>query len=189
MTASALDRDPVALQRPRSVAADGPQLAGEIAAGERDVALHDLLGCAGGDHVAPQFARAGTQVDHVIGMADGVFVVFHHQHRITEVTQRFEGFDQPLVVALVQSDGRFIEHIEHSAQPRTDLRGQANTLSFAAGEASGIAVEREITKADGVEKLQPLHYLAAQALGNQPFAAGEFEASARRPEHGAAAAR
>ena len=89
---------------------------------------------SGGDHMAAQFAGAGAEVDHVIGMADGVFIVFHHQHGITEVTQRFEGLDQPLVVALVQPDRRFIEHIENPTQTRADLRGQADALSLAAGE-------------------------------------------------------
>ena len=56
--------------------------------------------------------------------------MFNHQHRITEVTQRFEGFDQPLVVALVQSDGGFIEYVEDTSETGTDLRGQANALTF-----------------------------------------------------------
>ncbi len=77
-----------------------------------------------------------------------------------------------MIVPLVQADRRFIEHVEHSAQTRTDLRGQANALSFATGEASRIAIQREIAKADGIEKLQPLHHLAAKPLGNESLAVG-----------------
>src|SRR6202167_6633472 len=138
MAAGAFHRDPVAFQWTWGVAADGLQFAGEIAPGQGNVGYHDLLRGPGSDHVAPEFARAGAQVDDVIGMANGVFIVLYHQNRITEVTQRLEGLDEPLVVALVQADGWFIEHGEHSAQTRTDLRGQTNALSFSTREAGGI---------------------------------------------------
>ena len=100
-------------------------------------------------------------------MADGVFIVFDDEHGVAEIAQRFERFDEALVVALMQTDGRFVEHVEHSAQARTDLRGQANALAFAAGERGGIAIEREIAEADGVQKFEPLDNLAAQPLGDQ----------------------
>ena len=113
-------------------------------------------------------------------MTNGVFIVFDHQHRITEVTQRFERFDQPLVVALVQTDGRFIEHVEHSTQARTDLRSQTNALAFAAGKGGGIAVEREIAEPDRVEKFQPLHDLAAKTVGDQSLRGGRIRSRVPR---------
>ena len=117
-------------------------------------------------------------------MADGVFVVFHHQHRVAEVTQRFERLDQPLVVTLVQTDGGFVQHVQHAAQPRTDLRGQADALAFAAGKRGRVAVQRKIAQPDGIQKLQPLHDLAAQPFGDQRLARVKAErraaCSARR---------
>ncbi len=179
MAAGALDGNPVALERPRCVAADGLQFAGEIAAGQRDVRLHDLLRGSRGDHMAAKLAGAGAQVDHIVGMADGVFIVLHHQHGITEVTQRFERLDQPLVVALVQPDRRFIEHIEHSTQARADLRGQADALPLAARERGGIAVQRQIAQPDRVEKLKPFHHFPAQTLGDQPLARRKLDRAGR----------
>ncbi len=46
-------RDPVAFERARRVAADGLQFAGEIAPGQGNVRLHDLLRGPGSDDMAP----------------------------------------------------------------------------------------------------------------------------------------
>ncbi|MNJ72879.1 hypothetical protein D3C81_1853990 [compost metagenome] len=46
----------------------------------------------------------GADVDHVIGGADGVFVMLNHDHRVTEVAQVDQRFQQAFVVALMQAD-------------------------------------------------------------------------------------
>ena len=58
--------------------------------------------------MAAEFAGAGPHVDQIIGGADGVFVVFDHNHRIADVAKPGQGFEQAVVVALVQADGRFV---------------------------------------------------------------------------------
>ena len=40
-----------------------------------------------GHQVAAMASGAGAEVDHVIGAADGVFVVLDHQHGVAEVAQ------------------------------------------------------------------------------------------------------
>ena len=42
--------------------------------------------------------------------------------------------EQPRVVARMQADRRFVEHVQHAAQAAADLAGQADALRFAAGE-------------------------------------------------------
>src|ERR1700677_554369 len=103
MAAGAFDIDPLALERAGQVTADGLQVTGEITAGERDVRFHDFLWRSGSDHMSTQFPRAGTEVDYVIGMTDGVFIMLNHEHRVAKITQRLHRFDQPLVVALMQA--------------------------------------------------------------------------------------
>ena len=56
--------------------------------------------------------------------------------------------EQPIVVARMQADARFIENVEHADQAAADLAGQADALRFAAGERRGGAVEREVMQAD-----------------------------------------
>ena len=83
--------------------------------------------------------------------------------------------NQAAVVALVQADGGLVEHVEDAAQARADLRGEADALALAAGQRGGVAVERKIAEADGAEEFEALGDLAADALGNQRFALGEFQ--------------
>ena len=50
---------------------------------------------------------------------------------IAQMRQRIE---QPVVVARMQPDGRLVQHVQHAAQLRPDLRRQADALRFAAGK-------------------------------------------------------
>ena len=136
---------------------------------------HDLLRRAFGDNEAAEPAGAGAEVEHVVGVADGVFVVLDDEDGVAQVAQPHERFDQAVVVALVQADGGLVEHVENSAQARANLRCEADALAFAAGERGGIAIEREIVEADGAEEFEPLDDFAADALGDQRFAVSEVE--------------
>jgi hypothetical protein len=89
---------------------------------------------ARGHQFAAQPARARAEIDHVIGALDGFRVVLHHQHRVAHIAQMRERFEQAAVVARMQADGRFVEHVQHAAQLRADLRGQPDALRFAAGK-------------------------------------------------------
>ena len=82
---------------------------------------------------------------------------------------------QLAVIAMMQADGRLVEHVEHAAQLRADLRGQADALAFAAGKRGGGAVERDVSQADGVEEFQPLGDFAHHAAGHLLFALGESQ--------------
>ena len=153
---------------------------GEIAAGERFGAGHDLVRRALGDDVAAEPAGAGAEIEHIVGVADGFFVVLDDQHRVAQIAQALERLDQAVVVALVQADGGLVEDVENAAQARADLRGEADALAFAAGERGGIAVERKVVEADGAEEFEALDDFAADALGDQCFARGEVELDGRR---------
>ena len=59
-----------------------------------------------------------------------------------------------VVVARVQSDGRFIQNIEHAAQPRADLCGQANALRFAAGKRAAERSRLRYPRPTAIRKLR-----------------------------------
>ena len=94
------------------------------------------------DDLAAVLARAGADVDDVVGDPDGLLVVLDDDHRVAEVAQAHQGVDELAVVALVQADRRLVEHVEHADQPAADLAGQPDALRLAAGEGAGRAVER-----------------------------------------------
>ena len=106
--------------------------------------------------VSARFSRARAQVHHVIRAANRLLVVLDHQHRVAQIAQRFERAEQPAVVARMQPDRRLVEHVEHAAQPRADLRRQANPLRFAAGKRGRRAVERQIAQPDVQQKIDAL---------------------------------
>jgi hypothetical protein len=128
----------------------------KILAGEGAATGQDLVGRALGDDLAAMDAGAGAHVDDIVGGADRVLVMLDHEHGVAEVAQALERFEQPVVVALVQADRRFVEHIEHAGQAGADLAGEADALALAAGKRAGGAIEVEVIEADIVEEAQTL---------------------------------
>ena len=122
------------------------------------------------DQLAAVPSRAGAEINHVIGAADGFFIVLDDQDGVAQVAQFFQRSQQAVVVAMMQSDGRLVEHIKHAAQFRSDLRRQTNALAFAAGKCRRRTVERNVAQPDRIQKLQPLDNLMHDAAGNQRFA-------------------
>ncbi len=70
--------------------------------------------------------------------------------------QGLERVEQRLVVARVQADGRLIQHVEHAAQVRAELRREPDALRFAAAQRLGRAAEREVIEPDARHEFQPL---------------------------------
>ena len=82
----------------------------------------------------------------VVGRAHRVFVVLDDDHRVAHVAKASERVEQPVVIARVQADRRFVENVEHADQSAADLARQPNALRFAAGKRRGSAVERQIVE-------------------------------------------
>ena len=74
---------------------------------------------------------------------------------VAEVTEPDQGFEQPVVVALVQADGRLVEHVEDAHQPRADLGGQPDPLRLTSGQRRGRAVEGEVVEPDVEQEAEP----------------------------------
>ena len=93
--------------------------------------------------LAPGF---GTYVHDIVGVEHHVLVMLHHDDGVLRVAQFFQRVDKACVVALVQSDARFVEYVKHVHKFRTQLCGEAYALAFPAGECGGVAVEGEVTQ-------------------------------------------
>ena len=78
--------------------------------------------------------RAGAYVDNGIGGVHSFLVMLDHDDRIAQVAQAFQRVEQLLVVALMKSDARLVEDIEHAHKRAADLRRKADALALAAGE-------------------------------------------------------
>src|SRR4051812_6970698 len=104
-------------------------------------------------------ARARAQVENVIRAADGIFIVFDDEDGVPKITQTLQGLEQPLVVALVQTDARFIENVENPHQSRADLRGESYALGLPTAQGAAFTIQGEITKTDIPEKSKPRPHL------------------------------
>ena len=128
------------------------QLSAEVTTGQRLRRGSDLVECALGDDLSAERTRAGTDVDDVVGRRNGVVIVLDDEHRVAEVAQAFERGNEALVVALVQPDTRLVQNVEHAGQSAADLRGEADSLSFASGEGSALAFQGKVSQADFLEE-------------------------------------
>ena len=135
----------------------------------------DFVRRAGGDDFAAAHARAGAEVDEVIGRPHRVFVVLDDDDRVAQVAQLGERVEQPLVVARMQADRRLVENVQHADQAAADLPGQANALRFAAGKRRRRAVEREIVEPDILQEAEPAADFLEHFGGDQLLVAFELE--------------
>ena len=104
-------------------------LPAQIRPGERAADLADLVGRALGDDLAAAVARAGAEVEQVVGRLDHLAVVLDEDQRVAQVAELLQRLEQPAVVARVQADRRLVEHVQHAGQAAADLAGQADALA------------------------------------------------------------
>ena len=102
----------------------------------------------------------------MVGGADRVLVMLDHDDGVTQIAQALQRFEQAIVVALVQPDARFVEDVEHAAEPAADLAGEADALALPAAERAGRAIEVEVIEPDIVEEAQPLADLLQDGGGD-----------------------
>ena len=90
--------------------------------------------------------------------------MLYDDYGVAAVAKALEGRDESLVVARVESDGRLVEDIEDSGEPRADLGREADALHLAAGEGRRRTVEREVVESDVEQELEPAHDLRDDVL-------------------------
>ena len=133
-------------------AADGrhfdPPAAGKIRPREALLSGSHFRERSGSDDPAAANARPRAEIDDMVGCPHGVFVVFHDHDRVALVAKLGKRFQQLVVIAGMEADGRFVENVEHAHQPAADLACQADALHLAAGKGWGRAVERQVVEAD-----------------------------------------
>ena len=91
-------------------------------------------------------ARLRSDVDDIVGSQHHILVVFNHNHRVAHVSQLFERSNEPFVVALVKTNGRLVENVEHIHQLRANLCGKSDALTFSARERSRLSVQGQVVE-------------------------------------------
>ena len=112
-------------------------------------------GIADGDQLSAANSGTGAEVEDLIGGAHRVFVVFHYYDRVALIAEPLERCQQPVVIARVQANRRFVENVEHADQSATDLAGEPNPLRFAARERRCRPIERQVVEPDVRQEAEP----------------------------------
>src|SRR5207302_4484190 len=148
---------------------------GEELPRDRLLVALDLLRRAFRNDLAAVQAGARPHVDEPVGAPHQLLVVLDDDDGVADVAQSLERADQARVVALVEADRRLVEDIEDADELRADLRREPQTLSLAARERRGRAVEVDVADADVVEECQPLADLLDDARADQLLRVGQLE--------------
>ena len=111
----------------------------------------------------------------MVGGEHGILVVLDHDQRIAEVAQTPQRREQLVVVALVQTDGRLVQDIQHAHERRADLRRQTDALALAAGQRARRARQGQVFQADRLQKAQPVLDLLDHAVADLVLHLGQAQ--------------
>ena len=134
--------------------------------------------------VAAVAPAAGSEVHHEVGAPDGVGVVLDDEERVAPVPEGLQRVEQPSVVARVQPDRGFVEHVAHAAQVAAQLRREADALRLAAGQGGGVAVEGQVAEAQPLQEGRPFADLAEDGRADDRVAPRERQRLQRRAGSG-----
>ena len=95
--------------------------------------------------------------------------MLHHHQGIAEIGEAAQGFQQLLVIPLMQPNAGFVQYIEHPHKSGTDLGGQADTLGFAAGKGARGTGKGQVFQTNVLEEFQARVDLNKNLLANHLF--------------------
>ena len=136
----------------------------QVGTGERVFRADEGVEIAFSHDVAAVHASSRTDIHDVIGGADRVFVVLHHDQGVAQIAQLDQRVEQAVVITLVQADARLIEHVEHAGETSADLGGQTDALGFTARECHRRAIKTEVVEPHIEQKLEPHADLAQHQI-------------------------
>ena len=134
-----------------------------------------LVTMASEDHLAAETASQRSDVDDVVGGADYLLVVLHHDDGVAYVAQVFQHTNELVCVATVKSDGGFVEDV-HRAHQRAAERGrEVDALRLAAREGVRQAAQGEVAETDFHKVADAVAQLDEYAVCDFLFVVGELQ--------------
>ena len=83
----------------------------QILAGKALRTVYDIFVVALAHKLSAELASQGPDIDDVVGVADDFLIMLHHDHRIADVAETLQHFDQPVSVARMQPDAGLVEDV------------------------------------------------------------------------------
>ena len=125
----------------------------EVAAGRGVTPPQPVHGALEADRAAPG-AGARTEVDDVVGDRDGLGLVLDDEHRVALVAQLQQQVVHPLDVVRVQADRGLVEDVGDVGERRAEVADHLGALRLSPGQGARRPVEREVSQADLVERVE-----------------------------------
>jgi hypothetical protein len=147
----------------------------EALTGDGILVAQEFLEGTAGDDVTALSSRARTEVDDVIGAAHGGVVVLDDHEGVAARFEAGEGVEKLFVVAWVESDGGFIEDIKDAGEVGAELCGEANALSFSAGEGGNAPTELKVAESDFAQEREAFDDLGKDVTPYSAIASVESE--------------
>ena len=98
-------------------------------------------------HMPSLSTLPGTDIHNLVGCTHHLGLVLHHNHRVAGIPKRLEYADQPLAVARVQTNTRFIQDIERVNQARPQAGRQVDPCCLSATQSAGGPIYGQVTEA------------------------------------------
>ncbi len=105
----------------------------EVPPGE-SIGLPQTVDAAGEGHLSPVAARAGPEVDDVVGDEDRLGFVFDDEDRVAFVPQCHQQVVHRSDVVWVQTDRRFVEDVGDVRERRAQVADQFDPLGLSPGQ-------------------------------------------------------
>src|SRR4029077_19451107 len=150
---------------------------GKITASQRIFRARDVVERSLCHNLAAGPLCARTQIKNVVGSPNRFFIVFDYDDGVPKIAQFSQCSQQTRVVALMQTDARFIENVENTSQTGADLCGESYPLRFAPGKRAALAIQCQVAKPDLHKKLQPRANLADHVCHDGLLLLGQVEIS------------
>ena len=125
-------------------------------------------------NLSTMHTRTWADVIDVIGLSNGLFIMFDNDHGVSLITQVFQCAQQSIIVTLMQSDGRFVQNIKNTCQARSNLTGQSDPLAFPTRQRARIARQGQIFQTNIVQKSQTFANFLKDRAGDFIFLIGQM---------------
>src|SRR5260370_30361594 len=117
---------------------------------------------------------SGIKVDDEIGATHRILVMFDYHQSISFFFESVERFQQSEVIPGMQTDRRFIQDVEHTAEIRSELGSQPDPLRLAATQRAGGSTERQVFQPNPLHEEKPLLDFGQNRIGKALSLPGEF---------------
>ena len=134
-----------------------------------------------GDDAAAVGARAGSDLDEVVRVAQHGHVVIHHHHGVAVGQKVVHDAQQPLDVRRMQPDGGLVQYVEDAGGAAAHGAREGHALTLAVRKRLAGTVEGEVSQPQLLQPLDWLGHLARDGVAHRAHLWRKPRGHARQP--------